>query len=82
MGLFFFLFLVLFDSSVSILSRRLNQFLVSAVGFGRVDTFSHSYPLDDGVWSILDYGSVCHVCHNDLGYPIYMKVARLAICES
>ena len=31
LGLFFFLFLVLSASSVSILSRRLNLFLVSAV---------------------------------------------------
>ena len=31
LGLFFFLFQVIFASSVSILSRRLNTFLVSAV---------------------------------------------------
>ena len=46
--LFFFLFLVLFDSSVSILSRRLNLFLVSAVWFGRVDAFNRSHPANDG----------------------------------
>ena len=50
------MFLVLFDSSVSILSRRLNLFLVSAVWFGRVDTFSHSRSVDDGAGSILDCG--------------------------
>ena len=55
-GLFFFLFLVLFDSSVSILSRKLNLFLVSVVWFGRVDAFSRSHPVDDGAWSILDCG--------------------------
>ena len=52
LGLFFFLFLLLFDSSI--LFRRLN--LVSAVWFWRVDTFSHSGPVDDGAWSILDCG--------------------------
>ena len=44
--LLFFLFLVLCDYSASILSRRLNLFLVSAVWFARVDTCSH--PDDDG----------------------------------
>ena len=54
LGLFFFLFLILFDSSVSILSRRFNLFLVSAIWFRRVDTFSCSRPVDDVAWSILD----------------------------
>ena len=56
LGLFFFLFLVVCESSVFILSRRLNLFLVSAVWFGRVNTFSHSHPDDDRSWSILDCG--------------------------
>ena len=50
--LFFFLFLIQFDSSFSILSRRLNLFLVTAIWFGRVDTFSRSSPDDDRTWSI------------------------------
>ena len=54
LGLFSFLFLVLFASSVSFLSKRLNLFLISAVWFGRVNTFSRSRPVDDGAWFILD----------------------------
>ena len=68
-----FLFLVLFDSSVSILSRRLNLLLVSAVNqTERVDTFSCSRPVDDGHDPFWIIRSV-YVCYNSargLGYLI------------
>ena len=70
LGLFFFLFLVLFDSSVSILSRRLNLFLVSAVWFGRVYTFSRSRPVDDGAWPILDCGEHSRLSQFRLGFRL------------
>ena len=61
LGLFFFLFLVLFDSSVSILSKRLNLFLVSMVWFERIDNFSRSCPINDGIWYILHCGEYLHL---------------------
>ena len=54
LGLFFFLFLVLFASFVPLLCRRLNLFLVSVFWFERVDTFSCSCPVDKRALSILD----------------------------
>ena len=78
--LFFFLFLVLWDSSVSILLRKLNLFLVSAVWFGRVITFSRSHP-DDDPFSIVTSVHICHSSVRDLSCLRWMKVAGLAIYE-
>ena len=59
--LFFFNLFFVLGSSVSILSIKLNLFLVSifdvSVGWlGRFDNFKHSREDDVGVWSLLDCG--------------------------